>query len=143
MREVIVWPIRVWLTLILLNLSIVLAIGVVLTDKQLIGIFLTLLTLTIIFWSRTRLEIVFQGDRIKVGRAAIDKKYVQEILILNEDDMRRERGVALNPRAFLALRFWIKGGIKITLNDSRDPTPYWLVSTREGERIKELLTANS
>ena len=53
--------------------------------------------------------------------------------------MKHERGPGLNPRAFLAIRFWIKGGIKVTLNDARDPTPYWLVSTKKAEEIKSAL----
>jgi hypothetical protein len=53
--------------------------------------------------------------------------------------MRNERGILLNPKAFLALRFWIKTGVKIYLSDDRDPTPYWLISSRKGNLIKDTL----
>jgi hypothetical protein len=53
--------------------------------------------------------------------------------------MRYLRGPGINPLAFLALRFWVKGGIKITLKDPKDPTPYWLVSTKNPEKLRKAI----
>ncbi|NCZ73340.1 MAG: DUF3093 family protein, partial [Actinobacteria bacterium] len=43
------------------------------------------------------------------------------------------------PTAHLALRFWVKTGVKITISDHRDPTPYWLLSSRKSDEIVRAL----
>jgi hypothetical protein len=44
-------------------------------------------------------------------------------------------GVDADPLAFVILRSWIPGGVRIDLADPDDPTPYWFVSTRHPERL--------
>jgi len=56
--------------------------------------------------------------------------------------MSRMRTRDANPRAYLALRFWVKTGVKIELADPADPTPYWLISTKKGRELKENITRN-
>ena len=135
MREVIVWPIRVWLSILALDIAVALSVGVALTNLQLSLFFLLLLIATLTFWWRTRLIIQIDQAKLRVGQASLDLPLIKEVITLDEEQMRRERSSALNPRAFLALRFWIKVGVKVILDDPRDPTPYWLISTRKGELI--------
>ena len=42
--------------------------------------------------------------------------------------------------AFLAIKFWASKGIKIEISDPRDSTPYWLVTSKRGEKLAALLT---
>jgi hypothetical protein len=49
------------------------------------------------------------------------------------------RGVQLDARAWLLLRGWIPGVVKVQLDDPSDPTPYWLVSTRHPEQLAAAL----
>ncbi len=139
MREVIVWPFRVWLVAISLGLAILISVGVVLSDAELLfALILTLLAILIVGY-QSRLIIEANQDFLKVGRANIESKFIGKVEILDEAAMKHERGAGLNPSAFLAIRFWVKGGAKIYLNDRRDPTPYWLVSTRHPEKISAAL----
>ncbi len=139
MREVINWPIRVWLLFALLNLSVLVAVGVVLSNIALLILGLILAAASIAFSISSRLVLMVSDGCVSVGRAQIEKKYIKEVLILDEAAMAYERGAGLNPRAFLALRFWVKTGLKIMLNDPLDPTPYWLVSTRSAQELKDKL----
>ena len=139
MREVIKWPIRVWLLFLSLILAVVLSVGVVLSDVALIIFTSTLLGITTLFSWKSRLIISTSGELLVVGRARIERKFIREIIPLNEAEMRHERGAGINPRAFLAIRFWVKGGMKIVLKDPRDPTPYWLVSTYRAREVKTQL----
>ena len=139
MREVIRWPIRVWLLFIFLDIAILLSIGVVLTDFTLIVFALALLTLTILFSFKSRLQLRVTKDSLTAGPATLESKNIKEIIVLDEAAMRFERGSGIDPRAFLALRFWVKGGVKVILDDPRDPTPYWLISTRKPEELKAQL----
>lgn len=136
MRERINWPIWLWALILALDISILLAIGVAMTDSMLAASAMLLLCLTIFFSQRTRLSIELSDGWLRVGKARIELRYIEKIELLDESAMRRERGIGLDARAFLAIRFWVKSGVKIFLNDKRDPTPYWLISTCKGRELQ-------
>jgi hypothetical protein len=138
MRERIIWPFSLWVLITGLDLSILLAIGVALDDREFFTAASVILALTLYFWWRTRLDISIDRDWLRVGRARVEIRYIKAIVSLDEDLMRRERGTALDARAYLALRFWMKTGAKIILEDSKDPTPYWLISTRKADQLKQV-----
>ena len=39
------------------------------------------------------------------------------------------------PRAYLLLRPWLPRAVRVDLDDPRDPTPYWYVSSRHPDRL--------
>lgn len=138
-KETLKWPLWIWFLILSLDMSIALAVWAALGEIAVwIALILTL-ALTGFFYQFTKLRIQFVDEKLKVGRAQIEKRYLADIELLNEEQMRFLRGPGINPAAFLALRFWVKGGIKITLNDQRDPTPYWLVSTKNPEKLKKAI----
>jgi hypothetical protein len=138
-KETLKWPIWIWFLILSLDISIALAVWAALGEIAVwIALILTL-ALTGFFYQFTKLRIEFVDEKLKVGRAQIEKQYLADVEPLNEEQMRFLRGPGINPAAFLALRFWVKGGIKITLNDQRDPTPYWLVSTKNPEKLKKAI----
>lgn len=139
MREVIGWPIRVWLLVITLDLAIAIALGVALTDLELLILLFGLFAVTAIFAWRNRLIIEVTEKSIQVSACLLEREFISEIVALNENEMRVERSTNLNSLAFLAIRFWVKDGMKIVLDDQRDPTPYWLVSSRKVGEIKRVL----
>jgi hypothetical protein len=53
--------------------------------------------------------------------------------------MRLLRTRDADPAAYLAIKFWEPRGLRIELNDARDKTPYWLVTSKRGEEIAALL----
>lgn len=139
MRERIAWPIWLWLLALSLDMAIFISVGVALDDRQLLLAILILLALTIYLWSISRLTITLAGETLRVGRAQIDIGFISAVTVIDKDQMKLERGRNLDARAYLAIRFWIKGGVKIAISDSRDPTPYWLISMKQGAKLKELL----
>ncbi|MFM2384507.1 MAG: hypothetical protein RL166_381, partial [Actinomycetota bacterium] len=42
-------------------------------------------------------------------------------------------------RAWLSIQASIKGLVKVQVLDKNDPTPYWLISTRNPEKLVNLL----
>jgi hypothetical protein len=139
MREVINWSIRVWLLFIFLNGAILISLGVALSDSALALLALVLLILTLYFSHTSRLRLIASTQFLSVGKAEIELRFIKEVIPLNESEMKYERGSGLDPRAYLALRFWVKGGMKVLLDDPRDPTPYWLASTRQADEFKKYL----
>ncbi len=138
-REKIRWP--WWLALLILGLdfSIIIAIWAGLGNLPALISVGTTLTFTVYFYFASTLQINVASNTLAVGRAAIEKKYLGEITTLDADEFRFLRGAGIDPSAFHACRFWIKRGVKIELNDSRDPTPYWLLSSKQPEKLVEAL----
>ena len=86
-----------------------------------------------------RSTITFDGKELRIDRAHIDIKYLGEATILDAPAMRLLRTRDADPAAYLAIKFWMPKGIKITVVDPRDPTPYWLITSKRGEEIAALL----
>lgn len=89
-------------------------------------------------WLKSPLIIDIDSE-LRVGPAHLELRYIEKVEVLDSESMRLQRTRFANPAAFLALRFWCSTGVKITLNDKRDPTPYWLVSSRKPEKLKAAL----
>lgn len=140
MREVMRWPIWLTLLIICLDLSIVLAIWASLGNQATLFTAIILTASTIYFYYVTSLTIELTTEQLRAGRAHIDLKFVGKIEVLSKEDMSFHRGSGINPQAYLALRFWIKRGLKVEIEDPRDPTPFWLISSKNPERLLERLT---
>jgi hypothetical protein len=73
---------------------------------------------------------------LRAGRARLPLHVIADIHTLDAATMRRKRR-DIDPRAYLLLRAWSTGtGVLLTLDDSRDPHPQWLISTRHPERLR-------
>lgn len=77
---------------------------------------------------------------LRVGRARIERSFVGAVTAHTGSDAVAERGTRLDARAWLVLRGWISGVVRIEITDEADPTPYWLVSTRRPEELAAALT---
>ena len=78
---------------------------------------------------------------LRVGRARIERSFLGSVSAHTGTDAVAERGTRLDARAFLVLRGWIGGVVRIELDDPADPTPYWLVSTRDPHGLAAALSA--
>jgi hypothetical protein len=120
-------------------LSLVIAFWAALGNQS-AAISFILLTLLLIFIAvKSKSEVVVSNGQLKAGGAHIDLKYLGEVKSLNRDEMRLLRTRDADPAAFLAIKFWVSTGVKITLVDQRDPTPYWLVSCKKMDELKNTL----
>ena len=75
-------------------------------------------------------RIIVSRTEIRVGSVSISKKLIGEARVILKDEIFAERGPNLDPAAFKVFQGTVKTAIKIPINDPDDPTPYWLVSTR-------------
>ena len=138
-REVDRWSISVWLLVLLLDLSIVFAIWAALDLK---AVFLTtalVSALSIWAFQKSSLRITVTQGWLLVGPAVIERAFIHGYQPLDKDKLRLESGSGANPLNYLQLRFWVKTGMKIAIRDPRDKTPAWIFSTRNGEKLKEVL----
>jgi hypothetical protein len=73
------------------------------------------------------------------GRARLPRGAIASVDSFTGADATAQRGTALDARAWLLLRGWIPGVVKVRLDDPSDPTPYWLVSTRHPAELAKAL----
>lgn len=134
--ETLRWPLWLWIFLLFLATSLAFAVWAALGLQDTIIISLIQLGLLLLAYSTSGLKIKTTAGWLRVGRAEIEIKFIATVCTLNSMQMRQARGPELDPAAFLALRFWVSTGIKIDLSDPRDPTPYWLISTKAAEKLQ-------
>ena len=134
-REETYWPAWLWLFLLFLATSLALAFWAALGVRW--GAIIGLLQLLgLIYLSqRSALLLEVTESELKVGSAHIDRQFLGVVEPLSADAMRKWRGPLCDPAGFMALRFWISTGVKIEINDPKDPCPYWLVSSKKAQPL--------
>ncbi|QYF75013.1 DUF3093 domain-containing protein [Cryobacterium sp. PAMC25264] len=75
------------------------------------------------------------GGTLTAGRATIDTSLLGEAVAFAGADATAERGPRLDARAWLLIRGWVPGVVRIPLEDPTDPAPYWLVSSRQPQKM--------
>ena len=78
---------------------------------------------------------------LRAGRAYLPRAYVGEAVPLDAEETRRLAGVDADARAYLLLRPYCAGAVRVEVADDDDPTPYWLLSSRDPGRLAEGLAA--
>jgi len=138
-REVLRPPIWVLAFIYFLLLSIFLSFWAAF-DTRATLITLAISTLALIWIAiAMKSEITFDGNTLRIDQANIEKRYLGRVTVLDRSAMRLLRTRDADPAAYLAIKFWEPRGLRIDLNDSRDATPYWLITSKRGEEIAALL----
>jgi hypothetical protein len=140
-REQIRWSFALWLAILAFDFFFFLTFVVILDTRGAILLIATIIVLTLLAFQSSRLVIQVTDTQLRVGRAHIDRKFISEIEILDKNAMRIARTRDINPAAYLNLRFWVPTGVRITINDASDPTPYWLISSRRNKELAEKLAS--
>lgn len=138
-KEVIRWSFSVWVFVIFLDLSILVAIWAALSILATWISAVILLAITLYGYLKSQLRITLTQGWLLVGPAAIERAFIYNFKNLNSAQMRSARGIEGNPLDYLQIRFWISKGLKMDLRDPRDKTASWLISTQNGEKLINLL----
>ncbi len=83
---------------------------------------------------------VVDGE-LRVGRAHIEAHHLGAVAALDAEQTRRTAGVEADARAYLVLRPYLHRAVKVGIDDPRDPAPYWLISTRDPDRLAAAIGA--
>jgi hypothetical protein len=75
------------------------------------------------------------------GRALLPWWACGAVCALGGDEVRAAFGVDADARAYLLLRSYCPGAVRVHVDDPDDPTPYWLLSSRRPERLAEHIRA--
>ena len=105
------------------------------------GVALVLIVLFFLRYGAARVEV--DGERLRAGRAVIERAYLGTVEALTGDDARHAFGRDCDPQAYLLLRSYVRGAVRVEITDPRDPAPYWVIATRHPDRLAAALTGNS
>jgi hypothetical protein len=89
-------------------------------------------------YSRTR-TVTVTDDAFTYGTAILETEFIGAVSAFTGQAARAERGLNLDARAWTSFKAFFDGVVKIELTDPDDPTPYWLVSSRNPLALAEAL----
>ena len=138
-REVIRAPFWLLAFIYFLFLSLVVAFWAALGNQSAFITWLVLTVLIVLVAIRTKLEIEVDGIELRAGPAHIELKHLGTATALDSKEMGRLRTRDADPASFLIFRFWRSTGVKVEINDPRDSTPYWLITSKKNKELAEIL----
>jgi len=138
-REVLAPPVWVWLLFLFLFGSMSLAVWAAVGARPTIIVSVLELALMILMARSFVLRVTVTKGWLLVGTAAIERAYIHDFHVLNAVATREQRGPKADPAAYLAIRFWVPASLMVKIRDPRDATPYWLISTKKGTELANLL----
>ena len=138
-KEVIRAPLWLVAFVYFLFLSLVLSVWAALGNTPALITFGTLTLWLIYLYFKTALKIEVDQTHLRVGGASIEHKYIGEVTVLSSSEVKLIRTRDADPLAYLAIRFWSSKAIKLQVSDARDKTPYWLITTNNGQELVKAL----
>lgn len=88
---------------------------------------------------KMRTTTTIDAQMLTANKAKIDLKFIKSATALDAAQFKKLAGVDADPAAFLAINFWSKTGVKVEIKDKNDPTPYWLISSKEPKKLVKAL----
>jgi hypothetical protein len=120
-------------------LSLVIAIWAAFDNRSALIAFIAATLCVAAVAIRAKTEITVDETELRIGDAHIERRYIGEVVALNSSQMRKLRTRDADPAAFLAFTFWVSTGVKMDVVDPRDPTPYWLISSKRYQELTRTL----
>ena len=140
-REIVRMPVWLLALIYFFLLSLVLSIWAALGDRAGLISLICTSALLLLIAKKSAMVIEIDSEELRVGKAHIPFKYLGSADGLSSEEMRILRTRDADPAAYLAIRFWTPAGVKILVNDSRDSTPYWVISSKNGDALAKVLNS--
>lgn len=87
-------------------------------------------------------RVSFDGTELRAGRGHIERRFIGTATPIQGAELFAALHSELDARAWLCLRGWSRGVVKIEITDPDDPTPYWMVSSKHPERFAAAINAS-
>ena len=138
-REVIRAPFWLIAFIYFLFLSLVVAVWAAIGNQPAFITWVVLTVLIVLIALKTTLVIEVDENELRAGPAHIELKYLGNATALDSKEMGRLRTRDADPASFLIFRFWRSTGVKVEINDTRDKTPYWLITSKRNNELAKIL----
>jgi hypothetical protein len=103
------------------------------TVSAVVGAVVLVVGVVLVLWSSPVVEVV--AGELRAGSAHVPLSDLGAVVVLDRAGVGRAMGPAWDARAFACLRTWTGGAIHVEVLDPSDPTPYWIVSSRDAEGL--------
>lgn len=100
-----------------------------------------LVAVVLAFMGRHR--VTLRGGELHVGPAHIGVRDLGQPEVIYSDAKRRALGPELDPAAFLLHAGWVGPVVRVPVTDPTDPTPYWIFSVRQADKLAALLRGHT
>ena len=109
--------------------------------SEVAGLVAAILSLTITWISIWYFSPVttLTSEYFQVDNVRIERMFLGVAQGIEGVDVFNERGPLLDSRAFTRFQFGVKQLVRVDIVDDLDPTPYWLVATRNAEVLAALI----
>jgi hypothetical protein len=136
-------PVRWWLiaTALVLTLWVITAVPAGNVAGFAVAGVATVLLVTLFL--RYGVVVEVDAQTLRAGRARIERDYLGTAEALTGEAARNAFGRDCDPKAYLVLRSYAPGAVRVEVTDPQDPAPYWLIATRNPQRLAAALTENS
>jgi hypothetical protein len=138
-REVIRTPFWLIAFIYFLFLSLVIAVWAAIGNQPALITWVASTLLLLLIVQKSALTIAVDESELRAGPAHIELKYIGRATALDSKEMGQLRTRDADPASFLIFRFWRSTGVKVELNDPRDQTPYWLITSKRNTELAEIL----
>ncbi|MEL4358421.1 MULTISPECIES: DUF3093 domain-containing protein [unclassified Luteococcus] len=129
-------PISWWLLTLGFASTLVVAVGAYLNLQFGAAVaVLCLLVIGIAFWSYGHVVVAADASGLRAGSSRIEWPWVADVEVLDAAQVRQSMGPGSLASGWFLTRPYVKGAVRVTLDDPADPHPFWLVSARHPERL--------
>lgn len=142
-------PVWWWVLLAALTAAVV-ASGVMIGTAWWVVAVVVAVAVLLAWWfvnlGRERVEVLADGQgggTLVAGGARLPFDVISRCAVVPASAKMAAMGRQLDPEAFVVHRNYVPTMAIVVLDDPLDPTPYWLVSTRDPERLLEALPCSS
>ena len=139
-REVTRAPFWLLAFIYFLFLSLVIAVWAALGNQSAFITWVVSTFLIVLIALKSTLILEVDEKELRAGPAHIELKYIGRVIPLDSKEMGRLRTRDADPASFLIFRFWRSTGVKVEINDPRDQTPYWLITSKRNSELANLLS---
>ena len=140
-REVIRAPFWLLAFIYFLFISLVVAVWAAIGNQPAFMTWVFSTVFIVLIALKSRLIIEVDENELRAGPAHIELKYLGQATALDNKDMGRLRTRDADPASFLIFRFWRSTGVKVEINDPRDQTPYWLITSKRNKELAAILNS--
>jgi hypothetical protein len=88
-----------------------------------------------------RIVVRVDGEELHVDDAHLPVRLITEVNVLDPEAKRAVLGPVAERYAFVVQRPWIGSAVRIVIDDPEDPTPYWIVSSRQPAKLAAAIVA--
>jgi hypothetical protein len=138
-REVIRAPFWLLTFIYFLFLSLVVAVWAAIGNQPAFITWVVSTVLIVLIALKSSLVLEIDESELRAGTAHIGLNYVGTATALDSKEMGRLRTRDADPASYLIFRFWRSTGVKVEINDPRDQTPYWLITSKRNAELVKIL----